>query len=193
MTETIDLLPEAYRQRTARRQARRDLVLMAIPVLIALVATDLLLRARVRGVQRMAEQAQQNAGHGEALAADSKQLAERARRLQAEIEAAALPLAASRMTGLLDALLANRPAGVRFQDLQCQHDPWSDTRLPVIQLRATCATAAEFTHYLTALRGNPDLPPMRCERSDIRAGSGEFSFHLETDTQSAAAPAGAPR
>ena len=193
MKDTIDLLPEAYRQRTARRRANRDLALMAIPVLAALIATDLLLRARVRGVQRMAAKAHENADYGKALAADSKQLSERAQSLQATIDAASAPLAASRMTGLLDALLTNRPPGVRFQELLCQHDPWAADKLPMIQLRASCTTAAEFTQYLTALRSNPDLPPMRCERSDIRAGTGEFSFHLETDLQGAATPAGAPR
>ncbi|MBL8728006.1 MAG: hypothetical protein JNM25_06220 [Planctomycetes bacterium] len=193
MIELVDLLPEAYRQRTARRRANRDLVLMAIPVLLALGATDLLLRARVRGVQRMAAQAHANADDGEERAAKSKQLSELATRLQAEIEAASVPMAASRMTGLLDALLTNRPAGVRFQELLCQQDPWSAERLPVIQLRATCGTASEFTHYLTALRTNEHLPPMRCERSDIRAGTGEFTFHLQTDTSTKLVPAGAPR
>lgn len=189
MIDTVDLLPEAYRQRTARRRQNRDLVLMAIPVLLALVATDLLLRARVHGVQRMAEQARQNAEDSEHRAAASKDLSEQALQLQNDIESATVPLAARRMTALLDALLAARPAGVQFQELQCQQDPWSDTALPTIQLRASCDTAAEFTAYLTALRAEPSLPPLRCERSDIRAGSGEFTFHLETDTT----PAGAPR
>jgi hypothetical protein len=193
VSDLVDLLPEAYRQRTARRRANRDLVLMMIPVLLALVGTDLLLRARVRGVQRMAQQAQENARAGDERAAKSRELSEAAIRLQAEIDAASAPLAASRMTALLDAVLTSRPAGVRFQELQCQHDPWSDTRVPTIQLRATCSTAGEFTRYLTALRGNEHLPPMRCERSDIRAGSGEFTFHLETDTSGKTAPAGAPR
>ncbi len=193
MTDLLDLLPEAYRQRTARRRANRDLVLMVVPVLLALVATDLLLRARVRGVQHMAAQANAHAAAGEDRAVASRQLSEEAIRLQAEIDAASAPMAASRMTGLLDALLMARPAGVRFQELLCQHDPWSDVRLPVIQLRATCSTAAEFTHYLTALRSNAHLPPMRCERSDIRAGSGEFTFHLQSDTNTRLVPAGPPR
>lgn len=191
--ETIDLLPDAYRQRTARRRANRELLLMAIPVVVALIGTDLLLRNRVRGVRHMAQQAHENARHGETIAAESKELQQRAAGLEAALTAASRPLAARRMTVLLDGLLKDRPPGVRFQELQCQLDPWSESSLPAIQLRAGCATAAEFTGYLTALRGNPDLPPMRCERSDIRAGSGEFGFHLETDTHGAATPAGAPR
>lgn len=193
MNDTVDLLPEAYRQRTARRRANRDLVLMVIPVLIALIGTDLLLRSRVRGVELMTEHAREQARQGELRAAQSKQLGAEAVRLQTEIDAASVPLAARRITTLLDALLMARPAGVRFQELQCQHDPWSDERTPLIQLRATCSTAPEFTRYLTALRANQQLPPMRCERSDIRAGTGEFSFHLETDISSYATPAGAPR
>lgn len=192
MSELVDLLPTAYRQRTARRRANRDLVLMVIPVLLALVATDLLLRARVRGVQHMAAQARQNAIAGEHRAASSRDLSGRAAALQVEIDGATVPLAARRMTALLDALLSARPAGVQFQELQCQQDPWTDSALPMIQLSATCATAAEFTGYLTALREDPSLPPLRCERSDIRAGSSELTFHLQTDPTKAEPP-GAPR
>jgi len=185
MTDTIDLLPEAYRQRTARRRANRDLFLMTIPVVLALVGTDLLLRSRVAGVRDMAEQAHSNAGHGEHLAANSKSLTERAIDLQASLDRASRPLAATRMTELLDDLIADRPAGVRFHELLCRHDPWSRTETPLIQLRASCSTADEFTAYLTALATSEALPPLRCQRSDILAGSGDFGFQLETDTGTA--------
>lgn len=181
MTHDLDLLPAAYRQRTQSRAANRQLVWMCVPVLAALFATDLLLRARVRGVERMAQQARENADRGQHLAADTKALLRRITELQSGLDAAARQLAAPRMTELLDGLLAERPDGVRFQELLCAQDPWQETLPPVVHLRANCTTAAEFTQYLTALQREPALPPLACQRSDIRSGSSGFGFLLETD------------
>lgn len=185
MSEPIDLLPAAYRQRTARRRANRELLLLAIPVLLALVGTDLLLRLRVEGVRRMAMQAHRAAEDGENLAALSKKLTQQATDLQTRIDQVSAPLRATRMSELLDDLVADRPPGVRFQELAVRHDPWRADDTPQIALRASCSVASEFTDYLTALRRSQTLPPMRCERSDIRTGSSEFGFQLETDVRAA--------
>lgn len=193
MTDTVDLLPAAYRQRTARRRARRDLFLLAIPVLLALIGTDLLLRMRVDGVRRMAMHAHRAAEDGETLAALSKRLTQNATDLQTRIDQASMPLRGTRMSELLDDLIAERPAGVRLLEVSCRHDPWRAGDTPVIALRASCAVAAEFTDYLTALRHSETLPPMRCERSDIRAGSTEFTFQLETDLRAASEATGGRR
>lgn len=187
MTAPIDLLPQSYRRRGVLRRANRELAWMAVPVVLALVATDLLLRARVRGVERMAQQAREHALRGQHVAADTRALARRAAELQTSLEQASARLAAPRMTELLDGLLAGRPSGVRFHELLCVHDPWAPSDTPMIHLRASCSTATEFTQYLTALRLDEKLPPLACERSDLRGGSDEFGFQLETDAAAAAA------
>ncbi|MBL9079442.1 MAG: hypothetical protein JNL08_18210 [Planctomycetes bacterium] len=191
MSLALDLLPAAYRQRVATRRANRELAWMAIPVVAALVGTDLLLRQRVANVTHMAELAREQAFGKQHLAATTREMTRRAGELQQAIETAAAQIAAPRMTALLDGLLADRPAGVRFQELLCVLDPWTPSGAPTVQLRASCATAAEFTQYVTALRVLDALPPLACERSDILPGSGDFGFQLQTDTAAAAAAAAA--
>lgn len=181
MSVGFDLLPAAYRDRIGKRRAHRELLAMAVPVVLALLATDHLLRQRVHSLRQMVVQARDHAARSQHLAAETRALTHRADELRAEIATATDQLAAPRMTTLLDGLLDGRPAGVRFQDLRCVHEPWAAGATPTIQLHATCATALDFTTYLTALRASDVLPPLACERSDIRPGSGEFGFQLQTD------------
>lgn len=177
----VDFLPAAYRQRLARRRVTRERALLAVPVVLALLATDLVLRWRVHNVRRMAELAQEHAKSGEARGDVAHELSRQIQALQATIDAAAAPLAAARMTAWLDELLAARPAGVTFHELSCRHQPWSDDSAPVITVQASAATPAEFSTYLAALRANGALPPLHCRRTFHTGARSELGFELQSE------------
>lgn len=185
MTAGIDLLPAAYRRRLATRRAHRELAALALLVLSAIVATDHLLRQRLQALRQAVTQARDHVARSQHLAGETRALTRQAGVLHAQIDAATGQLAAPRMTAVLDGLLAGRPAGVRLLDLRCVHDPWGADPTPAIQLHATCSTATDFTQYLTALGLADALPPLVCERSDIRPGSVGFGFQLQTDKAAA--------
>lgn len=182
MTVLVDFLPDAYRGNTQRRAATRERMLMAIPVVLALVAMDLVMRHRVRGVQLMADKAKAHAGQGALIGEEAKDLASRATTLQTTLAEWSTPLAAVRLTELLDDLLAERPAGIHLHELAIRHQPWTPAAVPSITLAATCTSPTEFTTYLDLLRTSELLPPLQCERTDQIRADAAFTFHLETKT-----------
>lgn len=180
MSFGIDYLPEAYRERVARTRARRERLVMLIPLLAALVATDWILRTRVRLARQMAAQAAAHATHSEQRADQIRQLERRVVAAKAQVEAWVAPLAAPRMTAVLDELLADRPADLAIEDLTCRHDPWSTALSPTIRLIATAWSPQEFTEYSTALHERGSLPPLACQRTFRVGTDNRFGFHLET-------------
>lgn len=187
----VDFLPAAYRERIARRRVARERLLLAIPIVLALVATDLVLRWRVQNVRRMAQLALEHARSGQVRGDVARDLTRDIQTLQQGLASSAVPLDASRMTAWIDALLAARPAGVTFHELGCRHRPWSTDRTPAITVQASAATPAVFDGYLAALRGNGELPPLRCSRTFQSGAGDETGFELQSDA--ASAPPGAPR
>ena len=183
MTAIVDFLPAAYRERTARRRAARERALLAIPVALALLATDLLLRSRIGVLRQMADHARALAAEGELIRDAAQALAQEAEVLQATMDDWCGPLAAQRMTALLDDLVADCPAGVRFRELTVRHDPWAAAVVPTVQLSATCSAPAEFAPFLAALRRSAVLPPVRCQRTEDLGAGDAFAFHLTTDPE----------
>ena len=178
----IDFLPAAYRQRLARRRGARERLLLAVPVVVALVATDLVLRWRVQNVRRMAQLAQEHARSGEVRGDVARDLTRDIHVLQASLTTAAAPLDSARMAGWLDALLAARPDGVTFHELGVRHRPWSANRTPAITVQASARTTAAFNEYLAALRANAELPPLHCSRTFQTGVGDEVGFELQSDT-----------
>lgn len=184
----VDFLPTEYLQRRAQRRQRRERMLLAVPIALAVLATDRVLAHRVRIVQRMAEQAADHAAQGEQRREQVRQLAARVEASRQQLAAAAEPMAAPRMTAVLDALLAERPDGIVLHELQCRHTPWGPNPTPVLRVNASAASAAGFTDFLAHLKQQPELPPMVCQRTFHGDREGAIAFHLESTV-----PAGAAR
>lgn len=186
----VDFLPPEYRQQRAQRRSRRERMLLAVPIALAVLVTDRVLAHRVRIVQRMAEQAADHAAQGEQRREQVRQLAVRVAAAREQLAAAAEPMAAPRMTAVLDALLADRPDGVVLHELQCRHSPWGKDQTPVLRVNASAASAAGFTGFLAHLKRQPELPTVVCQRTFHGDREGAIAFHLES---TATVPAGAPR
>lgn len=180
MTTMVDFLPASYREATLRRRARRDRVLLAIPIVLALVAVDVVLRTRVAGVREMARLARQHAAFGAQLSEEAKTLAAEAERLRTGIDELARPLAARRMIQIVDELLAERPAGIVFHDLVVHQTPWAEDSVPTITLGASCRTADELRDYLALVRERDALPPLQCQRTDEQRQGAEVAFQLDS-------------
>lgn len=186
----VDFLPPEYLAQRAQRRSRRERMLLAVPIALAVLVTDRVLAHRVRIVQRMAEQASDHAAQGEQRREQVRQLAIRVAAAHEQLAAAAEPMAAPRMVEVLDALLAERPEGVVLHELQCRHSPWGKDRTPVLRVNASAESAAGFTGFLTHLKQQPELPPMVCQRTFHGDREGAIAFHLESTVP---VPAGAPR
>lgn len=180
MNTVVDFLPEAYRQRLAQRRTRRERMLLAVPIALAVLATDQVLRARVRIVQHMAEQAGDHAAQGEQRRQQVQQLAQRVADGQRMLAEWTLPMAAPRMTAVLDALLADRPDGITLHELTCRQTPWSSGPQPIVQINASAASADAFTAFLEHLQRQPELPPMQCQRTTRGDRDDGLAFHLES-------------
>lgn len=180
MSLAIDFLPEAYRARVARSRARRERLVLAIPLLVALCVTDWILRQRVRIVAQLAAQATSRATQGEQRAEQTRQLGQRVAATKAQVEQWVAPLAAPRMTELLDELLAERPDSLVIQELACRHEPWSIEVPPTIRMIATCDSPATFTAYTAAIEAAGALPPLVCQRTFTTGDDKRFGFQLES-------------
>ena len=142
MTDGIDFLPQWYRAGTWRVRANRERALLAIPVVLALVAVDVVLRLRVGGVREMATHAREHADYGDRLARESKQLTEDANKLRETVLQLALPLTGRRMTEVLDGLLQDRPEGIGFHDLTVHQTPWTADTAPHVTAAATSTSTS---------------------------------------------------
>jgi hypothetical protein len=182
----VDFLPASYRARLAASRTRRERLWLAVPVIGALLATDAVLRQRVRIARDMANAATAHATRGEQRSDQTAQLAQRVAAARETLEQWVEPMAAPRMAAVVDDLLADRPPGMSLQVLSCRHDPWSRDPEPQVRIEATCPTPDAFTEYLGALRRQPSLPPMQCKRTYAGPESG-IGFQLESV---AAAPDG---
>lgn len=182
MNLTIDYLPDAYRARVARGRDRRERLLLAIPLLVALFATDWILRQRVRIVSQLATQAASRAAQGEQRAEQTRQLGKRVAAAKAQVENWVVPLAAPRMTQVLDELLAERPDSLVIQELTCRHEPWSSDLPPTIRMVAACDSPATFTAYTTAIQAAGALPPLICQRTFTTGDDQRLRFQLESTT-----------
>ncbi len=185
MSLAIDYLPEAYRARVARSRAGRERLLLAIPLLVALFVTDWILRQRVKIVSQLATQAASRATQGEQRAEQTRQLGQRVAAAKSQVENWVVPLAAPRMTELLDELLAERPDSLVIQELACRHEPWSMEHAsmaepPTIRMVASCDSPATFTAYTTALQAAGALPRLICQRTFTTGDDKRFGFHLES-------------
>ncbi len=177
MTTDVDFLPASYRSGTLRRRERRERLYMAIPIVLASIAVDLVLRIRVAGVREMARLAREHATFGARLNDEAQELAAKAVAIRAEIEALAKPLDARRMTILVDELLADRPEGVALHELAVHQQPWSSAT-PSIDVAAHCADPDALKAYLASLRASDALPPLSCERTDAQGNGKAFAFSL---------------
>lgn len=181
MSDRIDFLPAAHRRRLANRRAQRERALLAIPVVLALVATDLVLRGRVQHATRMAELAQQHADAGEAAAGTADRLQQQIAGLQAELDTWSAPLAAPRMVQWLDELLAAAPGTVTLRELSCRHRPWASDPAPELRVLGAAATPVQFTDWLLTLQQGGRLPPLSCRRTVQRDHDGGLDFHVESE------------
>jgi hypothetical protein len=161
----VDFLPASYRARLAASRTRRERLWLAVPVIGALLATDAVLRHRVRIARDMADAATAHARRGEQRSDQTAQLAQRVAAACETLEQWIEPMAAPRMSAVVDDLLADRPTGMSLQMLTCRHDPWARDPEPQIRIDATCPTPDAFTEYLAALRRQPSLPAMQCKRT----------------------------
>lgn len=192
MSLAIDYLPEAYRARVARTRDNRERLLLAIPLLAGLFVTDWVLRQRVQIVTQVATQAASRATQGEQRAEQTRQLGRRAAAAKGELETWIAPLAAPRMTELLDELLAERPDSLVIQELACRHEPWSMEKsatgdasvgaAPTIRMVASCDSPATFTAYAAALQDAGALPRLICQRTFSTGDDKRFGFQLESTT-----------
>jgi hypothetical protein len=176
----IDYLPESYRARAARTRDRRERLLMAMLLGAALFATDWILRMRVGIARQVAVHAESHAIQGEQRAEQTRQLGRRVADARARIEAWVEPLAAPRLTAVLDELLADRPTDLAIHELTCRHEPWSADAAPTIRLVASCDSPATFTAYTAALRAADSLPKLTCQRTFRTGDDNRFGFHLES-------------
>ena len=179
MNAAVDFLPAAYRDRLTAARTRRERLWLALPVLAGLLATDAALRTRVRSAREMAVQADAHAVFGEQRAEQTSQLAQRVAAARETLEQWIEPMAAPRLSAVLDDLLAARPAGTTLQSLWCRLDPWVPEPAPVIRIEAACTTADAFTTYLATLRATASLPPMECLRTHA-ATDGAIGFQLQS-------------
>ncbi|MBL8749541.1 MAG: hypothetical protein JNK78_10305 [Planctomycetes bacterium] len=178
MTTDVDFLPASYRGGTVRRRERRERLWLAIPVVVASIAVDVVLRIRVAGVREMARLAREHATFGTRLNEEAQELATKAATIRAEIESLAKPLDARRMTRLVDELLADRPDGVALHELSVHQQPWSSAA-PTIDVAAHCADPEALKVYLAALRSADTLPQLSCERTDAQGDGKAFAFALK--------------
>jgi hypothetical protein len=181
VTAAVDFLPASYRVRVAASRTRRERLLLALPVLAALLATDAVLRSRVRIAGEMAAAADAHATRGEQRAEQTAQLAQRVAAARETLEQWIEPMAAPRLSAVVDDVLADRPAGMRLQSLWCRHEPWSRDPTPAIRIEATCPSADAFTAYLAMLRDRAALPSMQCLRTYAGPDSG-IGFQLQSAT-----------
>jgi hypothetical protein len=180
VSDHIDLLPASYRARIATRRARTERIVMAIPILLGLIGTDLLLRSRLRFVRLSCDQAQLHAAQGQRLADNSRELTAHAQELQHLLAAKSAPFIATRMTHLLDELLADRPDDVHFQELYCRHDPWSPASRPTIHLSAAAGGSESLAAFSAALRTSEVLPDLICRQTEQSGSDGPLGFRLES-------------
>jgi hypothetical protein len=161
----VDFLPAPYRARLGALRTRRERLWLAVPVALALLATDMALRTRVGIARDMAAQAAAHAASGELRGTMILQLAQRVASARQDLEEQVAPFAAPRLSPLIDALLVERPPGLVLQSLSCRQDPWALDVVPTIRVDASCTTADAFSSYLAALRAHPELPRMQCART----------------------------
>ncbi|MBL8755702.1 MAG: hypothetical protein JNK15_20570 [Planctomycetes bacterium] len=178
MSAVVDFLPEAYRERLRQRQRRRTRLLLLVPVAAGLLATDLVLRHRVGIARAMLANAQAHESRIDQAAAQQRQQANRLATQQSTLEHDLQPLQAPRLIELLDAIVAEMPAGITLHDVAIRLDPWAATASPSVRLQASSGSTAQFEQFLGSLRAEAKLPPLQCART-YRAGSG-VGFHLES-------------
>ncbi len=179
MNAAVDFLPASYRVRLAAARTRRERMWLAVPVLGALLATDGVLRTRVRIARDMAVAAEAHATRGEQRGEQTSQLSQRVAAARELLEQWIAPMAAPRLTAVVDDLLAEQPAGMNLLALSCRHEPWSRDPEPSIRLEATCPSPDAFTTYLATLRRTESLPPMQCLRTYAGPESG-IGFQLQS-------------
>lgn len=179
MNAAVDFLPESYRRQLDASRTRRERLWLLVPVLGALLSTDMALRTRVGIARDMATQAEAHAANGEQRSAQVAQLAARIAATRSLLERQVAPLAAPRLSPLVESLLAGRPHGLTIQSLSCRHDPWSSKPAPTIRVDAVGTSADAFEAYLGALRTDPSLPPMQCLRTFAGPDAG-IGFQLQS-------------
>ena len=179
MSATVDFLPAAYRADTRKRRAARERLLLTIPVILALVAVDVVLRARIGGVREMARNAKDHVAYGAQLAAEAKQLAAEVTELRTAIDETVRPLDAPRMTWLVDELLTGRPRAISIHELVVHQTPWAHDSVPTITVGASSSTSDELKAWLDLVRDSDALPPLQCQRADQTGEGGSFVFLLE--------------
>ena len=179
MSSTVDYLPAWYSGKTLRRQATRERLLLAVPVILALAVVDVVLRIRVASVRGMLANAKEHAAYGVRVGQEATTLAARARELQTTLEGWARPMATRRMTELLDELLRARPGGITLHELAVHHAPWTESAVPSFGIAAVSATADDLQTWLDLLRASDVLPPLQCQRTDQGRNDAAFGFSLD--------------
>ena len=179
MTPLIDFLPATYRQRRVRLRGRRRRLLLALLVVAATVATDILFQRRIRGVRLMEQLAIQNADLSQQRAYTLHAVEHRVATLTADVDQWSAPLANPTASQVLDELLSPRPRCVRVQQLQCKVDPWG-AAAPQLLVDASCRDLNDLAPFLAALRASCMLPPLQFKPTTLRQGDGGQSFRLES-------------
>lgn len=179
MSVQVDFLPASYRARQQLLQQRRQRAWLAVPVVLALGATDAVIARRVEVAATMAANATAHAEQQEQRAEQVRQLAARLAERQREVERGVQPMQMPRLASVIDALLVATPATVTLQQVHCRHSPWLPTASVALRLAAECATAEHLQRYLSELAANTDLPPLHCTRT-FRGPNG-LGFELESD------------
>jgi hypothetical protein len=179
MTTMVDFLPAAYRADTRRRRALRERLLLTIPVILALVAVDAVMRIRVSGVRDMAHNAKLHAEYGARLAEEAKELSAKASELHTAVGDTVRPLDARRMTELVDELLAGRPTAISLHELVVHQTPWATESVPTITVGASSDTSDALKTWLDLVRASDVLPPLQCQRADQARDGSAFVFLLE--------------
>ena len=180
MTSVVDFLPAAYRVATERKRVRNQRLMLSVPVILALVATDLLFRARLKGIRNMSQLAAEHAELSQRRTLEVQELDRRSTELRSELQQVSGPLARLRMTEVLDDLLADRPAGIRFQELHCRLDAGAEDAGPSIQVVANCRDVADLSSFLAVLRASPLMPQFDCVRADQEQTRGTHGFRLDS-------------
>ncbi|MCU0867045.1 MAG: hypothetical protein MUC36_24950 [Planctomycetes bacterium] len=179
MSIQVDFLPPSYRARQQLLQQRRHRALLAVPVVLALFATDAVIAHRVEVAATMADHARAHAEQQEQRAEQVRQLAARLSERQREIERGVQPMQMPRLGAVIDALLVATPDTVMLQQVHCRHTPWLPLAAVTVRLAADCATDEHLQRYLSGLAASGDLPPLQCTRA-FRGPTG-LGFELESN------------
>lgn len=179
MSALVDFLPAQYRAAVARRRARRQRLLLTVPIVLGLLATDLLFRARLEAIREVARLAQENVDLSRRRAADWQRLTDDTAELTRTLQRWSAPLASHSLLQLLDEVIVLRPAGVTLHEIHGTVDA-TGIAPPRLQIEASCEAVDDFTGYFAALRRSPALPSLHCGRTDLRADTGTMGFRLET-------------